>query len=447
MVEPFDTMRDDAIMWAPDPRDAKIAALTTENAALRAALARAEAADTARDHLAAALETANVAATRPVPKPPADLVEAVARELCRVVGESTDSIGEPGYDWERLDDRGHDLYRTDARRILALVAARQPERAPGALVEWAQNRGHKTWCNVEADHDDPSYGQPCDCGLTAALASTPAPETRWVSDWPRVVTLCGSTRFRAAFVDITRRETMAGRIVLAPGVFGHSGDPLTDEDKRGLDDLHKRKIDMSHEILVLDVGGYVGESTRSEIAYSVETSKPVRYLSHEQPGYAEPTPAPDPFDAADYYTCTDPEVLHAESPEEAIQEHLEMWMSPGCDTVATIAGHCPLTVRAFARMKVAPHWIARQAKLMLDTACEQWSEEYGGDDGNYDNEPSPTEIAACLPDAVALLTKLYADSVPYQCEVSAERVYSAAEVEALLRVECPEWFEDEETST
>ena len=45
-----------------------------------------------------------------------------------------------------------------------------------------------------------------------------------------------------------------------------------------LDDMHKRKIDMADEIFVINVGGYIGESTRSEIKYAQATGKPVRYL-------------------------------------------------------------------------------------------------------------------------------------------------------------------------
>ena len=92
-----------------------------------------------------------------------------------------------------------------------------------------------------------------------------------------VVCLCGSTRFRAEIAEANRAATMAGKIVLAPGVFGHSGDPLTDEDKARLDRLHFEKIDMADEILVVNPGGYIGESTRREIEYATRNGKPVAY--------------------------------------------------------------------------------------------------------------------------------------------------------------------------
>jgi cell division protein FtsB len=52
----------------------------------------------------------------------------------------------------------------------------------------------------------------------------------------------------------------------------------TPEQKIALDELHKRKIDLADEVLVLNVGGYIGESTRSEIEYARKLGKPVRYL-------------------------------------------------------------------------------------------------------------------------------------------------------------------------
>lgn len=100
---------------------------------------------------------------------------------------------------------------------------------------------------------------------------------------PLIVCLCGSTRFREAFQEVNRQETLAGRIILAPGVFGHSGElaPVDCESgplKEALDELHLRKIDLADEVLVLNVGGYVGSSTRREIDYALAMRKPVRFL-------------------------------------------------------------------------------------------------------------------------------------------------------------------------
>lgn len=108
----------------------------------------------------------------------------------------------------------------------------------------------------------------------------------------RIVTLCGSTRFKDAFVEWNARLTMGGCIVLSVGLFAHAdGEQLTPEQKAALDALHKDKIAMSDEILVLDVDGYIGESTRSEIAFAEARGVPVRYLSQETP--EEPPPHPE----------------------------------------------------------------------------------------------------------------------------------------------------------
>lgn len=96
----------------------------------------------------------------------------------------------------------------------------------------------------------------------------------------KVITLCGSTRFRDAFLETQKRLTLAGYIVISVGLFGHSGDEevWAPGIKEMLDDMHKRKIDMADEIYVINVGGYIGESTRSEIAYAQAEGKKIIYL-------------------------------------------------------------------------------------------------------------------------------------------------------------------------
>lgn len=94
----------------------------------------------------------------------------------------------------------------------------------------------------------------------------------------KVVTLCGSTKFKKEFIDTLRRLTLEGYVVLLPGVYAHSGDNLTSEDKLMLDDMHKRKIDMSDEIYVINKNDYIGDSTNSEIEYAKAQGKPVTYM-------------------------------------------------------------------------------------------------------------------------------------------------------------------------
>ena len=95
-----------------------------------------------------------------------------------------------------------------------------------------------------------------------------------------VITLCGSTRFKEQFLEAQKRLTLAGYIVISVGLFGHSGDDevWTEGTKEMLDDMHKRKIDMADEIFVINVGGYIGQSTRSEIDYAMKNGKTVKYL-------------------------------------------------------------------------------------------------------------------------------------------------------------------------
>ncbi|MBQ8150653.1 MAG: hypothetical protein IJ041_09065 [Clostridia bacterium] len=100
----------------------------------------------------------------------------------------------------------------------------------------------------------------------------------------KVITLCGSTRFKEAFLQEQKRLTLAGNIVLSVGLFGHSGDDevWSEGTKAMLDDMHRRKIDMADEIFVINVGGYIGESTRSEIEYAKSTGKAVHYLEETE---------------------------------------------------------------------------------------------------------------------------------------------------------------------
>ena len=107
----------------------------------------------------------------------------------------------------------------------------------------------------------------------------------------KVITLCGSTRFKDEFLEAQKRLTLEGNIVISVGLFGHSGDNEVWENmeegtltrmKEMLDDMHKRKIDMADEIYVINVGGYIGTSTKSEIEYAEATGKTVRYLEETE---------------------------------------------------------------------------------------------------------------------------------------------------------------------
>ena len=105
----------------------------------------------------------------------------------------------------------------------------------------------------------------------------------------KVVTLCGSTKFKDEFLKVQKDLTLKGNIVISVGLFGHSGDNEVWENmdegtltktKEMLDDMHKRKIDMADEIFVINVDGYIGESTKSEIEYAKANGKAISYLEN-----------------------------------------------------------------------------------------------------------------------------------------------------------------------
>ena len=102
---------------------------------------------------------------------------------------------------------------------------------------------------------------------------------------PTIICLCGSTRFYEEFMQANYEQTMLGKIVLSVGFFMHRAGQvhgetvgITPDDKKMLDELHLRKIDMADEVLILNVNGYMGESTRRELAYALAHGKVVSFL-------------------------------------------------------------------------------------------------------------------------------------------------------------------------
>lgn len=112
--------------------------------------------------------------------------------------------------------------------------------------------------------------------------TTPTADPTAANVWrerPHTVVLCGSTRFKPEFEQANRIYTLAGMVVLAPGVFGHAdGIQPSEDQKTALDALHFRKIDMADEVIVISPGDYIGDSTRREIDYAERLGKPIAYL-------------------------------------------------------------------------------------------------------------------------------------------------------------------------
>ena len=92
-----------------------------------------------------------------------------------------------------------------------------------------------------------------------------------------IAVICGSTKNRAQMTELNKKLTLDGKIVLAPGVFAHDGDKITDEQKTKLDALHLEKIDLADEVHVVVVGGYIGLSTSAEIDYATKAGKAITF--------------------------------------------------------------------------------------------------------------------------------------------------------------------------
>jgi hypothetical protein len=105
---------------------------------------------------------------------------------------------------------------------------------------------------------------------------------------PKIVCLCGSTRFANAFMEIQFQETVNGNVVLTVGCFPRKQDgtwdrmKVTDEQKEKLDLLHLHKIKMADEVFIINVGGYIGESTLNELDFAKALGKPIRFLEPEK---------------------------------------------------------------------------------------------------------------------------------------------------------------------
>lgn len=118
--------------------------------------------------------------------------------------------------------------------------------------------------------------------IDLAMASgVPAPV---YSAQPKIVCLCGSTRFKAEYAFWNRQLTLSGHVVLSVGFFSHADEEDVDATtKAELDQLHLHKIDLADEVFIINPGGYVGTSTQAEIDYARSRGKPVSQLEGSQP--------------------------------------------------------------------------------------------------------------------------------------------------------------------
>lgn len=94
-----------------------------------------------------------------------------------------------------------------------------------------------------------------------------------------IVVILGSSKFKSVHLGIGQRETLRGKIVLHTG-FWHHVDmvPITDEQKRMLDELMLDKVELADECIVCNPNGYIGQSTRRAIEYAQKLGKPITYM-------------------------------------------------------------------------------------------------------------------------------------------------------------------------
>jgi hypothetical protein len=110
-------------------------------------------------------------------------------------------------------------------------------------------------------------------------------------DRPIIVCLCGSTRFKKEFEMINKQLTLCGKIVLSVGCFPHTDDKGSPEDvlgenvKYNLDQLHLKKVELADEVYIINVNGYIGNSTKRELNHAIALNKQISYFTDEYPDY------------------------------------------------------------------------------------------------------------------------------------------------------------------
>lgn len=129
----------------------------------------------------------------------------------------------------------------------------------------ALDKTDDTHCMCKEFREQDNYGY-CHCSRYYKVLKCPK------------VCLCGSTKFKDKFYEVARDFTLTGYIVTMPMVFMHQGDIISAEQKVFLDEVHKTKISEADLIYIVNVDGYIGESTREEIEWAKMLGKKIEYL-------------------------------------------------------------------------------------------------------------------------------------------------------------------------
>lgn len=181
------------------------------------------------------------------------------------------------------------------KRIDSTSLARQIQNDLDNLVYWQKHGGLMERKPDQCDCDQinwvkgPHHQE--DCPMFEEVRTNPGVERKKdeVTERPTIVCLCGSTRFSQEFQDANLAMTLNGYIVLTVGCDTKSDDDLFSRKspeakaklKNELDILHFRKIDLADGVLILNVGGYIGESTSRELAYAKALGKQIWFLEAE----------------------------------------------------------------------------------------------------------------------------------------------------------------------
>jgi len=195
----------------------------------------------------------------PQPLTDEELRDAVAERLYFIIYPN-------GYGgvWKNVPEDVKEHWRFKADQIRPLL---QPK------IEEAEKRGIDTAIKA--------YESTCEALIVEAVKKER--ERILGKDRPRVICLCGSTRFVDTFNEWRKRLTLEGCIVVSIELVlpqSEREDPqhANYKVKQMLDELHLRKIDLADEVMILNVGGYIGNSTRAEIEYAGSKGKSIKYL-------------------------------------------------------------------------------------------------------------------------------------------------------------------------
>ena len=94
----------------------------------------------------------------------------------------------------------------------------------------------------------------------------------------KIITLCGSMKFQEQMIEVAEKLELEEQYIVIQCVYFDKSRVLTSQEINVLNELHYRKIDISDAIYIVNVGGYIGESTRKEIEYAHSLNKEVLFF-------------------------------------------------------------------------------------------------------------------------------------------------------------------------